>query len=253
MSIKTLLMVGSPDRGNLEKFADGCNVMARALFAGRTVTLAKSDKNDYTFQTNGDGRSFSACWWEEVIGGCLKLYAIGLIPAVILAIPHLIACIPTTICMGIGLAAKKIALATDKNARAYQSMIAKRLTLAQQNQELKTLEKKIESKTTPHDGAKKSKKRKNKLRKESTETKTAAQGKELNGLDLVIQSRENEIKNLKKVKKIEKLESDKISRITVIEKLKNEVENDLKKYLTNKNEKFNNINLLDSSDISITF
>jgi hypothetical protein len=123
MSLMQLITTGRADAGRIEKFADGCNSMARSFWQGRNVELLKEGKN-YTLKTSGNGKTVTSAW-ADVAGASFDMYALGVIIAPIIMLAYALACIPVAITMGIGLVAKKIALATDENSNQYNIIAQK--------------------------------------------------------------------------------------------------------------------------------
>jgi hypothetical protein len=137
MSLLNLIVNGRQDGGRLEKFADGCNSMARSFWLGHRVVLLK-EGNGYTLQDSGSGRTITSRWMDVAESSC-GIYAAGVIIAPVIMIAYALLCIPITITMGIGLIAKKIVLATDEQSNRYQIIANKYLLLGQKEKKLKKL------------------------------------------------------------------------------------------------------------------
>jgi hypothetical protein len=145
MGIEALLNKGRPERGVLEKFADACNFLPRAFWLGRTVTSSKKDDTNLIVDTVYATKSISARWLAG-IGEAFFIDPFGPILGPLTALGYAIACIPVGLAAGIGLIAKKIALAVDDKSKRYTNFVQKALNYSEEKMELKPLNKGIDLK-----------------------------------------------------------------------------------------------------------
>lgn len=237
MSAISLLSKGPVDCGKLEKFADGCNAMARSFWQGHNVKLLKEGK-DYSVQTEG-GQTVTSRF-VKAADSTLNLYPIGPIVGMIIMLAYALICVPVALTMGVGLIAKKIALATDEDSNRYQSFAKKYFALARQEGQLKQLSSKLKSK---NEALEQSKKEINDL--ETIKVVGSEENAFKTILETIKETKKEELgKKINSTKsEIEGLNSDILSRTDRLNTLKIEVENLLKTYLVHKNERFEKINI----------
>ena len=133
MTLESLLTPGRADRGKLERFADGCNFLPRAFWSGHTVTISQKGE-DYTVQTAQKEHNVTSIWACIALGS-FAIYPIGVVLTPLIFLAYGLTCIPVSILMGVGLIAKKIAMATDANAKRYSAVVQKSVSFADQEKE----------------------------------------------------------------------------------------------------------------------
>jgi hypothetical protein len=143
MTLESLLTPGRADRGKLEKFADGCNFLARAFWSGHTVTLSQKGE-DYTVRTAQKEHNVTTIWACIALGS-FAIYPIGVVLTPLIFLAYGLACIPVSLLMGAGLIAKKIAMATDANAKRYSAVVQKSVSFTDQEKEAIRLRQKLDA------------------------------------------------------------------------------------------------------------
>lgn len=137
MNLLQLTHQGSIKAGTLEKFADGCNFLARSFWMGSQVEV-KEDQNKFEFQIL-DNKTVTS-YWMDAAKGVYGIYPIGVLISLIVLIAYVIVCIPVVLSMGIGLASKKIALKMDEKACLYNTVVQKYLAISEAKKKVDELE-----------------------------------------------------------------------------------------------------------------
>lgn len=128
MSIKGLLTSGSDHRGTLEKVADNILSYPRAMWRGKKISIVENGANYQINKLDEKKRNRSI---NECIGNGFCHLAHGLgggVEIILLATSWLATSILSLPFLGVGLALKKIALATDNEANNYHKFVEKVLT-----------------------------------------------------------------------------------------------------------------------------
>ncbi len=134
----SLLHRGGVNRGALEKFADGMNFLGRGFWIGKTVKITNSE-NQKELTSTSKTKSISSKWLDQAFldGGGVGA-GVGLM---FHGIAFIIVFIPLGLLTGIGCLAKKIALATNKNATLYHSISSDYLDYSKKMEKLTDLQK----------------------------------------------------------------------------------------------------------------
>ncbi|MBA3817233.1 MAG: hypothetical protein H0X29_12105 [Parachlamydiaceae bacterium] len=142
MNIQALMNKGDPNNSFLEKVADAVNILPRAMWCSKRLTVinSKDSTDGLNLQFEKNNTITNRFWGKNGLGFIGLGSAFGGLAMLVTGVTYAVLSVIAAPCLGIGLALKKIALLKNERAQSYSHIVSQ---ILQEQYDAKQLKKAV--------------------------------------------------------------------------------------------------------------